>query len=166
MNSICINMNCKTCNVAIPYKLVIEGKLRILSSRQYCLNCHPWRKYNEGRKQSTIGEICERCHRPVGNQRGRYCASCVAIRHKQSKKRKLLEYKGGKCEICGYDKCVSNLVFHHRAPSEKTFTITAALSSTNIASLQQEVDKCALLCCRCHGEVHEGLVTLPPLKFS
>ena len=28
---------------------------------------------------------------------------------------------GGKCCICGYDKCIDALVFHHRDPSIKEF---------------------------------------------
>lgn len=32
-------------------------------------------------------------------------------------KEKLIEYKGGKCQICGYNKCTSALEFHHLDPS-------------------------------------------------
>lgn len=28
-------------------------------------------------------------------------------------KEKLIEYKGGKCQVCGYNKCASALEFHH-----------------------------------------------------
>ena len=30
--------------------------------------------------------------------------------------------RGGKCEICGYNKNLSALEFHHKDPSEKEFT--------------------------------------------
>ena len=39
-------------------------------------------------------------------------------------KEKLVEYKGGKCEICGYDKCITALEFHHLNPEEKEFSIS------------------------------------------
>ena len=38
-------------------------------------------------------------------------------------KKKLVEYKGGKCEICGYDKCIAALDFHHLNPNEKDYSI-------------------------------------------
>lgn len=28
-----------------------------------------------------------------------------------------IAYKGGKCQICGYDKCVGALEFHHLDPT-------------------------------------------------
>ena len=38
-------------------------------------------------------------------------------------KEKAVEYKGGKCKICNYDRCVSALEFHHLEPSKKDFTL-------------------------------------------
>jgi len=149
-------MNCKKCNAQIPYKLLINGKMRVLN-RVYCLICHPWRSFNNVPRNKS-GKICERCNRLVGNVRGRYCASCIAIMHKQKKKRTLVEYKGGKCQVCGYDKCISNLSFHHKNPHEKEMSISTALPSRGMDYLKKEADKCVLLCCRCHGEVHDGLI--------
>src|SRR5208337_5047846 len=100
------HMICKQCNAPIPYKVFIDGRMNILSSRRYCLKCHPWKVLLQ--KKNRNGILCERCHRPVGNVRGKYCASCIAIRHRQKKKRTLVEYKGGKCEVCGYNRCFSN----------------------------------------------------------
>ncbi|MEY4334993.1 MAG: phage FelixO1, partial [Bacteroidota bacterium] len=31
-------------------------------------------------------------------------------------KQKLVEHKGGCCEICGYNKCIEALEFHHKDP--------------------------------------------------
>ncbi len=28
--------------------------------------------------------------------------------------------------------------------------------------IKEELDKCALLCCRCHDEFHDGLITIHP----
>lgn len=75
---------------------------------------------------------------------------------KQALKHKLIEYKGGKCEKCGYDKCEGALQFHHRDPSQKEFTI-AQINLNKIISMQDildEVDKCDLLCANCHAEIH------------
>lgn len=80
-------------------------------------------------------------------------------RWRQRMKKKLVDYKGGKCELCGYNKSVYSLVFHHRDPNEKEFGITGKTKAYE--TLQKEADKCALLCANCHGEVHEGLVQIP-----
>jgi hypothetical protein len=61
--------------------------------------------------------------------------------------------KGGKCQRCGYDKCIQSLVFHHRDPNQKSFGITEKLD-TNYEELIKEVKKCDLLCGNCHGEKH------------
>jgi hypothetical protein len=39
------------------------------------------------------------------------------------KKQKLVDYKGGKCIKCGYNKYIGNLAFHHLDPSKKDFIV-------------------------------------------
>lgn len=77
-------------------------------------------------------------------------------RHRYRVKLRLVEYKGGKCLQCGYDKPFpSAFVFHHRDPSQKDFTLAYKMNSTSFEQLKKEVDKCDLLCSRCHAEHHE-----------
>jgi predicted nucleic acid-binding Zn ribbon protein len=67
----------------------------------------------------------------------------------------MIEYKGGKCERCGYNKNMAALEFHHVNPEEKEFPLDARrLSNTHIDRLKKEVDKCMLLCANCHREIH------------
>lgn len=73
-------------------------------------------------------------------------------------KSKLVEYKGGKCKECGYNKSINALHFHHLDPSQKDFSISG--KSWSFDKLKVEVDKCVLLCANCHAEVHEGLRVL------
>lgn len=68
----------------------------------------------------------------------------------------LLNYKGGKCQRCGYNKCNRALEFHHIDPSKKDFGISKNINR-NIEDLKREVDKCILLCSNCHAEVHQEL---------
>ncbi len=35
-----------------------------------------------------------------------------------------LDYKGGKCQVCGYRRCREALEFHHLSLSEKDFGIS------------------------------------------
>ena len=69
----------------------------------------------------------------------------------------LVDYKGGKCEICGYNKCLGALEFHHLNPEEKEFTISKKNVNNNtikIEDLKREADKCILVCANCHAELH------------
>jgi len=70
------------------------------------------------------------------------------------KKYKLLA--GGKCEICGYSKCLGALQFHHIIPSEKKFMLSDALYSSKYTNKEilDEMDKCKLICANCHAELH------------
>ena len=53
-----------------------------------------------------------------------YCKDCFNEYVKQrwkDRKKKAIEYKGGKCSSCGYNKCPDVLEFHHRDPKQKEF---------------------------------------------
>lgn len=70
-------------------------------------------------------------------------------------KTKAIEYKGGKCEKCGYSKCNGALQFHHRDPKSKEFGIADYGYTRSWERTQKELDKCMLLCSNCHAEEHE-----------
>ena len=82
-------------------------------------------------------------------------AQAVTIKRRAIKKA-LIEYKGGKCCRCGYNKSIRALEFHHLNPDEKDFGISKCITKS-MASLKQEVDKCILVCSNCHAEIHEEL---------
>jgi predicted HNH restriction endonuclease len=79
--------------------------------------------------------------------------------HKRRKKIRMtaVEYKGGKCEVCGYDRCIEALEFHHRDPSQKDFSVSADGCTRSWARVKKELDKCVMLCANCHREVHAKL---------
>ena len=74
------------------------------------------------------------------------------INWRQRTKKKLVEYKGGKCEKCSYNKCMDAMEFHHTDPNEKDFSISG--KSWSFDRLKKEVDKCILVCSNCHKEIH------------
>lgn len=79
----------------------------------------------------------------------------ISIKRRAVKKA-LVEYKGGKCERCGYNKSMRALEFHHLNPIEKDFGISKDINkSLNV--LKEEVDKCILVCSNCHAEIHDEL---------
>jgi hypothetical protein len=72
-----------------------------------------------------------------------------------------IDYKGSKCAICGHNKCIQVLEFHHTDPNKKDFGISAKGYTRSWKKVKEELDKCILLCANCHREVHEGITQLP-----
>jgi hypothetical protein len=59
--------------------------------------------------------------------------------------------RGGKCEICGYNKFIKILQFHHLR--DKTFEISSKNKHKPYIELYNESLKCQLLCPNCHAEI-------------
>jgi hypothetical protein len=78
------------------------------------------------------------------------------------RKKFAVDYKGGNCSICGYNKCPSAMDFHHVDPKTKEYEISSLIrSKSNDEILLKELDKCILLCSNCHREYHAGYTELP-----
>ena|ERR1035441_4767746 len=75
-------------------------------------------------------------------------------------KNKYIQYKGGKCLICGYNRCVRALKFHHINPALKRFEISNSSQDVPWQTIQIELDKCVLVCGNCHDEIHSNLINL------
>jgi len=86
-------------------------------------------------------------------------AANVAAVHKCRKnlKRKAVEYLGGKCARCGYDKCIEALDFHHKDPALKDHNITGS-GYRSWERTKIELDKCEVVCANCHREIHAKIL--------
>jgi len=85
-----------------------------------------------------------------------------AVDRRRKKIRQLaLEYKGSRCTICGYNKCLKALEFHHLESDKKDFGISSKGYTRSWEVIKKELNKCVLLCANCHREVHEGSTQLP-----
>ena len=165
---------CQKCNNPIPSTLTIGGRVFDLSKRHYCTSCF---KFTERKcegdmtpKASYQSErFCPKCQRvrPIIDflylkRQRRYmwrCRDCSAeIQAQKIKefKRKCMEYKGGSCKSCGYNKCTTALDFHHRNADEKEFNI-GSIWFRGFDKAKVELDKCDLLCSNCHRELHDNL---------
>jgi len=86
--------------------------------------------------------------------RCRKCSSEAVQKRRYIIKEQAVEYKGGKCEICGYDKCIDALEFHHLNPTQKDFGISNKGYTRSWDNVKKELDKCILVCSNCHKEIH------------
>jgi len=93
------------CNVTYTKVKYWLNKYGLLSKKEYlCKKCGETERVNflEGRWYT-----CRKCRSYV-----------MTEMHRRTKK-KAIVYKGGKCQMCGYNKCPAALDFHHLDPSTK-----------------------------------------------
>jgi len=78
-----------------------------------------------------------------------------------ARKLQLLNTSGGRCAICGYNKNLAALVFHHTDTAEKDFKLDMrSLSNRKLEPVLAEITKCILVCANCHAEIHNPRLAL------
>lgn len=144
------------------------------STISYWMKKHGLNSKNTWFVRNKTVKFCPRCQqeKPIddfykrknGKGIAPYCKTCSrdsSVERSSALKKQCVDYLGGKCVVCGYDKNLAALEFHHKNPKEKDFAITRkALCS--FESIRLELDKCELLCCRCHREHHHPDCTITP----
>jgi excisionase family DNA binding protein len=86
------------------------------------------------------------------------CRSEAVSRRRRRLKEVLVREAGGCCEICGYDRWIGALQFHHRDGEEKEFGLAERGLTRSLEVVRREATKCILLCANCHSEVEAGIV--------
>lgn len=157
---------CNKCNLEFKTRVKIDGKWRSINNRKYCLQCSPFNTHNTKQLvkidkpyKCACGEtnpdmfygnkhtVCSKCHCKYTLNKG-----------KQTKA-KSIEYKGGKCSICEYNRCNTALEFHHIDPSKKDLNFKG-MRGWAWERVVNELDKCILVCSNCHREIHSGLTSM------
>jgi hypothetical protein len=100
-----------------------------------------------------------------GYYRCKRCRSEAVSRRRQKVKAILVAEAGGKCAICGYDRHVAALGFHHVDPGLKIMNVSARGVALALSTLRAEAEKCVLLCANCHAELENGAAELP-IKYG
>ena len=102
------------------------------NTRQYCFECSP--SYEKGKSRAqTISAL------------------------RKAMKKEAIKRLGGKCNRCGYDKCLGALNFHHKNPAEKEFGLSHSGINRAWNEYWQEAQKCEVLCANCHAEEHYNM---------
>mgnify|MGYP000049955768 FL=1 len=92
--------------------------------------------------------------------RAKYLIKAVAKRRKKIREM-AVEYKSGKYMLCGYNRCIQALEFHHLGNTGKDFGISDKGYTRSWERVKKEIDKCVLICANCHRELHTGIKQLP-----
>jgi transposase len=96
-----------------------------------------------------------------GYYRCKRCRSEAVARRRRKSKAILVAEAGGCCRVCGYDRSVAALEFHHLDRTKKLMSVSARGIAYALSTLRAEAAKCVLLCANCHVEVETGLIQLP-----
>ena len=90
----------------------------------------------------------------------RECRSLVKKNPLIENHKKSLTYKGGVCEDCDkvfeYPRDMEDYHYHHTNPSTKSNNVSRIIAKRySWKSIQEELDKCVLLCRPCHHKRHK-----------
>jgi len=126
---------------------------------------------------------CVVCKESLSGQKKMYCSNKCKQKHHYDRvkeqtntyhsqtirgyKRKLylIEFLGGSCKECGYNKNISALEFHHRDPNVKDHQLDSrTLSNRSMDYIMNEISKCDLLCSNCHREFHNPEMDINEVK--
>ena len=148
---------------------IAEATGRSQSTARYWLRRHGLKTVRARRDDELVGNYVTReCRRHgqarfVLEGRGYYrCTRCRAERVADRRRRvkaELVAEAGGKCALCGYNRYMGALNFHHVDPSEKSFGVARGGATLAIARMRAEARKCVLLCANCHAEVEAGVIS-------
>lgn len=133
----------------------METKVCSKCKKELSLENFRWKNKAQGKKHSQ----CKECEKESDKRH-----------YQESKERRLLvreraewqknsniEYVNSKkqqgCNKCG-EKRIWVLDFHHRNPKEKINEIAHMIKSASINNLEEEINKCVLLCANCHRDFH------------
>lgn len=146
---------CANCHNTIPPTTKIDGKRVSLNHRVYCLECSPigTRRFYRSKSHKPL-HTCQFCGKEYTGGHGKRkdrCDNCTTQVRRNQMKRRIIEYLGGACAMCGYNKCQAVLYCHHTNGQEKEFRVSSR-QTAKWETLASELDKCILLCANCQSE--------------
>ena len=101
------------------------------------------------KQDKVLSEFYKRSDRGTPHAYCKICFNLYCIERWIGKKKKAVEYKGGKCVDCNgvFDYYLYD--FHHLDPATKECDWNK-LRLVGWNKMKRELDKCVLLCCMCH----------------
>jgi len=129
---------------------MIDGKLRSLYRRRFCLSCSPFGIHNtSGRPPGDLDadELLEHRRKRRNAKTYRYLK-----KRRRQLKAQLVAIRGGQCSGCSYSGPAAAFDFHHRDATSKQFGLGTFYGPWN--DLLAEAEKCDMLCANCHRIRH------------
>jgi hypothetical protein len=85
------------------------------------------------------------------------CSADAVSERRRKVKRILVAEAGGRCVVCGYDRCIAALQFHHLDRASKQFALSNQGMTRSLDDARTEARKCVLVCANCHAEIEAGV---------
>lgn len=139
---------------------------------KFCCKCQSAKEFNRFTEvKGKLRPYCIDCTRAAGREtiRRKYHKTKNGIKIKRIKIRNHLSVMcGGCCVICGYNKFISALEYHHvHKPDFRIMDKVMSLVSTNgetrfrhAKSMSDELSKCILVCANCHCAIHGKQISI------
>lgn len=157
-----------------------RGQNRILSFHgvRFCGRCQSVKELS---KYHTVnGEprpYCADCTKAAGREqiKRRYHKTKNGIKQKRFKFRNYLsQLVGGSCQLCGFDKFVTALEYHHVVKkdfdvSDQVLSVITTTGETRFAhakKLSEEISKCVLICANCHCAIHGKQIAIDEKRMK
>ena len=139
--------SCVKCQSRFPNRVKFGCQTKNVSRRKYCFKCSPFGVHNT-----------RQLHMSPSKRRAREWSVSWQRKARLDRKRELVNLKGGGCRICGYDRVMRALHFHHVDPNSKSFELSqSTLGNMSWARIVAEAAKTVCLCVLHHVEVEAGL---------
>mgnify|MGYP003654263959 CR=1 FL=1 len=133
----------------------------IINGHKWCISCKEMKTvscFNKSRYHLTSKcKDCLSAYAKDYRQRSETKKKRVSYTKEYRSKQKAVDYMGGKCVGCGYGGCLAAMDFHHLDPNTKE---DHSMNSRSFEKNKDELDKCVMVCTRCHREIHAGYRTL------
>ena len=111
--------------------------------------------YNDSRANDGLVCICKMCDKKYRQSpNGRINNHKAGSKQRRRARRIRDDLKSNGCAICGYNKCIDALEFHHVNPEDKKFNLEVTSMMVGDEKLVNEINKCIILCSNCHIEIH------------
>ena len=116
------------------------------------------KEWLEGCSDETKQKIREGGKAWRASEAGKASLRATRQRQRQARRDYIQAAKDGPCMDCGVEYPHYVMDFHHRDPDTKSFSVASMVGrgSASIDLIQEEIDKCDLICANCHRERHHG----------
>ena len=154
---------CEKCGQEFPNRIKMNGVIHNISKRKYCVECSPFGVHNTKKLvPKSIVYKCSKCGDTNKDNfykgRNTICKKCKNMETYNLSREKrdfAIEYLGGKCSHCGYDKYKCALDIHHEDPEKKDKNFSN-MRHWSYERIIKELKGCVLLCKNCHSAFHVG----------
>ncbi len=130
-----------------------------------CCHCKQFKLlsdfYTDRRAFDGLRDNCKVCGREYYNnyrkthyERVNGSGSLAREKLRKNRAKFIANMKKEGCKVCGYNRCIEALEFHHINGNKNR--IISRLRDVSKEKIKKEADKCIVLCANCHREIHHN----------